>query len=136
MNRREGSFNLLALLLAVVIVSMSVPIYMGSSYVETRIQKRVVSDVVSIVGHVFDNIAQDLLLTVGEEDIVIALYHNEGLRREVERKLSLLVTPEIKYVYIVYRDEEGKFRFLVDGSREDKGELGEKLDGYNVDKWI
>ncbi|EDP75856.1 bifunctional diguanylate cyclase/phosphodiesterase [Hydrogenivirga sp. 128-5-R1-1] len=136
MNRRGGSFNLLALLLAVVIVSMSVPIYMGSSYVETRIQKRVVSDVVSIVGHVFDNIAQDLLLTVGEEDIVIALYHNEGLRREVERKLSLLVTPEIKYVYIVYRDEEGKFRFLVDGSREDKGELGEKLDVYNVDKWI
>lgn len=134
MNRDR--INLIALALILLLVGMSVPIYFGSSLVEKHVQKRLVSDVVSIVGHVFDNIAMDLLNMVGDQDIVVALYHDEELRKRIEDRLSLLVTDEVKYVYIVYRDDEGKFRFLVDGSKEDKGELGEKLDVFNEEKWI
>ncbi len=136
MTREANRINLLTFVLIAVLVALSIPIYMGSSFVERHVQKRMVSDIVSIVGHVFDNIANDLVKMLGGQDIVIALYHDEDLRSQIEKKLSLLVTPEIKYVYIVYRDEEGKFRFLVDGSKEDKGELGEKLDVLNEAKWL
>lgn len=122
--------------LVVLVLLLSVPIYMGSSRVEAYVHKRLISDVVSIVAGTFDNIERELKERVGDQDVVIALFHNEALRREVERELSLLITPEIKYVYIVYRDEEGKFRFLADGSREDRGELGEKLDVLREDVWL
>ena len=53
------------------------------------------------------------------------------LKKELEEDMTLLATNNYKYIYILYKDSEGDFRYLLDGSKEDKGELDEKL---NVDK--
>ncbi len=53
------------------------------------------------------------------------------LREELQNSVSMLITPSFKYIYVLYRDKNGKFRYLLDGSKEDKGEFGQKL---NVDK--
>jgi len=123
------------IILIALVVSSFFPIYYGSVKVEEFVQKRLISDATSIIGSTFDNMAQKILSLVGDEDIVLALYRNDDLREKIEYDLSLLITPEIKYVYILYRDEEGKFRFLADGSKSDRGELGEKLDVLNLSEW-
>ncbi len=123
------------LILIALVVSSFFPIYYGSVKVEEFVQKRLISDATSIIGSTFDNMAEKILSLVGKEDIVLALYRNDELRKKIEYDLSLLITPEIKYVYILYRDEEGKFRFLADGSRTDRAEIGEKLDVLNPTEW-
>ncbi len=123
-------------LLLILVVSTSIPVYIGSLKIEEHVQRRMISDMVSVVGHTFSNIGEFIKSRVKDRDIVTAFYQDRELRRSVENTLSLLVTPEIKYVYIVYRDEEGKFRFLADGSREDRAELGEKLDVLHEDRWL
>lgn len=123
------------IILIALVVSSFFPIYYGSVKVEEFVQKRLISDATSIIGSTFDNMAEKILSLVGSEDIVLTLYRNEELRKKIEYDLSLLITPEIKYVYILYRDEEGKFRFLADGSKTDRAEIGEKLDVLNPSEW-
>ncbi len=122
-------------LLAILVIPASILIYVSSYKVEEFIQERVISDTISIVDHTIGNISKKILNEIGGKDIVMVLSQDDKLRREVEDYLSFLVNPEIKYVYIVYRDKEGKFRFLADGSKEDKGRPGEKLDVFNEEKW-
>jgi diguanylate cyclase (GGDEF)-like protein len=55
------------------------------------------------------------------------------LRKELEYEISLLHTDIYKYIYILYRDKHHNFRYLIDGSKDDKGAFNEKL---NVDKQI
>ncbi len=132
----DARFNLPLMFLALAFVGSSMVVYLASEKIERRVESRIISEVVSIVGSMFRNVVEDLLSKVGDEDVVIALFHNDELRREVERALSMMVTQEIRYVYIVYRDEDGKFRFLADGSKEDKAELGEKFDVFREEKWL
>ncbi len=131
-NKIDG----LLLLLIIGVLLSSTLTYIGSRYVEKRIQGRIVSDALSIVKHSLDNLAEEIVNMVGERDLVEALYTDEILRWKVEDRLSLFITPEIKFVFVVYRDEKNKFRFLADGSKEDKGTPGEKLDVVREDKWI
>jgi len=130
----RGRFNF-PLLMLLTLIPVSILIYEASNRVEEYVQRRVISDMVSVVGHTIDNMANEILEEVGDQDIVLTLFHDDNLRRRIEDSLSLLITPEIKYVYIVYRDEEGKFRFIADGSKEDRAEPGEKLDVFELKKW-
>ena len=122
--------------LIILVISAFVPVYYGSLKIEEYVQNRLISNATSIIGSAFDNMAGQILKQMGDGDIVLTLFQNEDLRRQVEKSLSVLVTPEIKYVYIVYRDEEGKFRFLADGSKDDKAQLGEKFDVIHEKEWI
>ncbi len=49
----------------------------------------------------------------------------------IQKILSSHVTKTHKYIYILYRDSKGNYRYLVDGSLEDRGRLGQRL---NVEK--
>ncbi len=51
-----------------------------------------------------------------------------ALRKELNQALSLLSTPAFPYIYIVYKDHKGHFRYLLDGSKEDRGEFNQKID--------
>ena len=136
MKLQTPRIDVFFLLLLVLVISTSVPVYIGSVKVEEHVQRRMISDMVSVVGHTFSNVEALIRAKVGSRDIVTAFYQSRELRKSVEDILSLLVTPEIKYVYIVYRDKEGKFRFLADGSKEDRAEIGEKLDVLHEDRWL
>jgi len=59
------------------------------------------------------------------------LKNNPALKKELEDALSLLITPTIKYAYVLYKDKKEKYRYLLDGSIIDKGEFNEPL---SVDK--
>ncbi|WP_281951645.1 EAL domain-containing protein [Nitrosophilus kaiyonis] len=59
------------------------------------------------------------------------LKEDKKLRDFLQNALTLSVSYPNRYVYILYRDKKGKYRYLLDGSKEDKGEFDQKLD---VDK--
>ncbi len=69
-----------------------------------------------------------------EGNLYETLRDNLQLRESLEHAFSIIITPSFKYAYLLYRDSHGKYRYLVDGSKEDKGEFNQKL---NVDeeKW-
>jgi len=65
-----------------------------------------------------------------QSDIVTTLRQNTQLREKLETMLYAVTTDSYKYVYVLYKDKNGEYRYLLDGSTQDKGEFGEKL---NVD---
>ncbi len=71
---------------------------------------------------IFSNIHTHLYRTLAKD---------KDLHDRLENTLSTLTTSIYKYIYILYKDKKGNYRYLLDGSRKDKGAFGEKL---NVDK--
>ncbi|WP_456450354.1 EAL domain-containing protein [Hydrogenimonas sp.] len=72
-----------------------------------------------------DNIETYLRTYVDPEHPVTYLKADATSRSRTEEALSLVNTRTFQYNYIVYRDDEGRYRYLVDGSLEEKGEYGE-----------
>ncbi len=60
---------------------------------------------------------------------------DKKLREDLEKNIKNLITNNIKYIYLLYKDKNGVFRFLVDGSPEnEKSMLNQKFDVTNK-KW-
>jgi len=53
-----------------------------------------------------------------------------SLQHKIEENLKILLTPNIKYAYLIYKDHRGIFRFLSDASlkKEDKALVDQKFD--------
>lgn len=71
-----------------------------------------------IVEHAREHKAQDLALFFQDKEHTL----------EYEEMLSMMLTSDIKYSYILYRDEAQKFRFLLDASKTDKANFNQKFD--------
>lgn len=64
------------------------------------------------------------------------LINKQDLREKIEKNLSLLLTSNIKYAYLLYRDDRGIFRFLADGAIDsEKAFLNQKFDIDNS-RWL
>ena len=57
--------------------------------------------------------------------------NNSEKEKIIQRILSSHITSSYKYIYILYKDKKGSYRYLVDGSLEDRGLFGQRL---NVEK--
>ncbi len=79
----------------------------------------------------------DHVITEANEQSVPAIYDlltsDPKAQKRFESELNLLVSKEVKYAYMLYRDSKGKFRFLLDGASEDKVRQGRKFDTHNQD---
>ncbi len=76
------------------------------------------------------NVAEEIKNKV-EKNLYETLKNTPKLRERFEEEFSISITPSFKYIYILYRDKNGHYRYLLDGSKEDKGEFNQRL---NVDK--
>ncbi len=104
---------------------------------EEKIEKRMIdistSDVMAIAHNSANAIKHQLDM---ESDIVEQILTNETLHRNIEKNLKVLLTQNIKYSYLLYRDKKGIFRFLADGAKEEeKAFLNQKFDIDNP-KWL
>ncbi len=97
---------------------------------EDELSKLVIDEVTTIV----DNTKNLIIKKINKQDIVKTLLENEALRKDIEDILSILITQNIRYAYIVFKDKDGKFRFIADGSKENKARPGQKFDVFNP-KW-
>lgn len=59
-----------------------------------------------------------------------------SLQEKIEESLKILLTNNIKYAYLLYKDNKGIFRFLADASKnEEKALINQKFDIDNA-QWI
>jgi diguanylate cyclase (GGDEF)-like protein len=64
-------------------------------------------------------------------NIYDVLSSDAKLRDSLEHVMSVMISSSYKYIYVLYRDNKGNYRYLLDGSKIDKGEFNQKL---NVNK--
>ena len=69
-----------------------------------------------------------------KKDIYKTLSKNRTLRETIEHSMSVMIGSSYKYIYVLYRDKSGNYRYLLDGSKKDKGEFNQKLN-VNKKKW-
>lgn len=65
-----------------------------------------------------------------------AIKTNSILQNKIEENLKILLTDNIKYAYLLYKDSKGVFRFLADASKnEEKSFINQKFD-IDSTQWI
>ncbi|MFA9373264.1 MAG: GGDEF domain-containing protein [Poseidonibacter sp.] len=101
--------------------------------VEDEMFKISTSDIISIAQN-NANAIQELLKN--SHDYVSDIKKSEALQFNIEEKLQTLITNNIKYSYLIYKDKKGVFRFLVDGSNpSEKAFLNQKFDA-DSSQWL
>ena len=111
------------------IISSIVYLYFSIDNTQNKLSKNVSSLFITKAEEFAKNIKGKIENEV-QSDIVTTLYQNTQLREKLEIMLYAVTTDSYKYVYVLYKDKNGEYRYLLDGSMQDKGEFGEKL---NVD---
>lgn len=99
--------------------------------IERDLKNNVKKDMVRTISSIVDNFDQKLQTYVSKDpnhSLVDILKNNTDLRSELESDLSIIISDDIKYSYVLYRDQENKFRFMLDGATQDKAEFGRKFD--------
>lgn len=102
----------------------------GTIKLEDKISEKMIeistSDVITIANNSASLIEK---LLNKEENYVKQLLQDEVLRQLIETKLQVMLTQNIKYSYLLYKDSRGIFRFLADGAKEEeKAFLNQKFD--------
>lgn len=70
------------------------------------------------------------------EDFVEKLRSSETLRREYTDEMSLIRTKDLTYLYMLYKDDDGRYRYLMDTTQEgdEAAEFDQKFDPV-TDAW-
>ena len=131
--------NPIYLIFLVLLVSLifSLLLY-GTIKLEKNITQKMIeistSDVISITNNNVTYIEKSLQSS--QKSYSKELETNPNLRTQIEENLALLLTSNIKYAYLIYKDSRGIFRFLADGAKEnEKAFLNQKFDIDDV-RWL
>ncbi|WP_457641533.1 EAL domain-containing protein [Persephonella sp.] len=109
-------------------------IYSIMPTLETKFQNRLISLTVESIEDLSENVLDQILSYVGTEDLIQKMIKDPVLLEKTEKLLGILITKHTKYIYIVFK--KGKiYRYLIDGSREDKAIPGEVFEPLNPEIW-
>jgi diguanylate cyclase (GGDEF)-like protein len=91
---------------------------------------RVERDQIEHLSGILKNIESDFIdsLNIKNEYDLLESFRDEKNRKKYEQIASLLMTPDIKYAYILQKDDKDRFRFLLDASKIDKADFYQKFD--------
>ncbi|RXJ83503.1 bifunctional diguanylate cyclase/phosphodiesterase [Arcobacter sp. CECT 8985] len=104
---------------------------------EEKIQSEMIEISTADVKSIVQNSANLIHNTLNEnKSFVSQIEKNKEYHKIIESNLETLVTQNIKYAYLLYKDKRGVFRFLVDGAKKgNKAFVDQKFDIDN-EKWI
>ncbi|WP_457640942.1 EAL domain-containing protein [Persephonella sp.] len=114
-------------------------VFLGSIYILVpRLGKIIENSIVNEViipgiSKPLNNLRKAIIFKAGNQDIRY-IFQNPASRKEIEKMFSLFLTQDVTYAYILYRDKDGKLRYLLDISHEDRGKFWQKFDVVN-EKW-
>jgi len=69
------------------------------------------------------------------ENYIYQLKSNPELREKIELSVKNILTENIKYAYVLYKDKNDIFRFLIDASPEDEKSMIDQKFDVASDKW-
>lgn len=105
-------------------------VYSDITKAKNEIFARIENHQIEQISYVLKNIEKDILDSsenLGSGDLV-DMFSNTTIREEYEHIISLMLTSNVKYAYILHKDSQNKFRFLLDASQSDKAEFYQKFD--------
>jgi len=103
-------------------------------YTIIRYEKNIEDDIFKVATSDVLQITQHKALYVKDilddsDNYIVDIKSNDKLRVRLEKNIHNLMTDNIKYAYILYKDKNDVFRFLVDASPEnEKSMLNQKFD--------
>ena len=118
------------LLIFVSIVAAIIYLFISIGETQTVLNKNIEMLFVKQAEYFCENINNEIHEHI-KEDIYSSLKNDPSLVHSLEDTMSVLLTNSYKYIYVLYRDKHGDYRYLLDGSKEDKGYFNQKL---NIDK--
>lgn len=109
----------------------------GTVKLEEKVEKRMLDISTTDVMSIANNSAQAIKNKLNvEQSFTEQILNDTKLHLDIESSLKVLLTYNIKYSYLLYKDPKGVFRFLADGAKEDeKAFLNQKFDIDNP-KWL
>ncbi len=102
-------------------------LYYATQHAEKNLEQNLESLFLQQAAEAAQNI-ETMIKKYVPQDPVNTLAREEFIREGLQNSLSLLVNSSFKYIYVLYRDQKGRYRYLLDGSKTDRGEFGQKLD--------
>ncbi len=130
--------NPLYLIVFSILISICLGILLyGTIQLEKKLEDKMLDISISDVISISKNSSQSIYnLLKNSQNYVEDIKNNELIHRHIEKNLSLLLTQNIKYAYLLYRDKKGVFRFLADGAKDnDKAFINQKFD-IDSPKWL
>ncbi|WP_456322195.1 putative bifunctional diguanylate cyclase/phosphodiesterase [Hydrogenimonas sp.] len=117
-------------LLLVILLGSFIYIYTYLHHTEKEIFKRIERDKIAEYTYILANISNHLTDFHGLDNRkkIREYFKNPNNRRRCIRVLQTLVTKNTKFIYILQKDEKGRFRFLLDASKEDIAPFWMKFD--------
>ena len=105
-------------------------IYNNITKAKDDIFDRIENHQIEQISSILKNIEKDILdsAEIKSSKDLFSLFNDENMRESYERIISLMLTSNVKYAYILYKDEKDRFRFLLDASKTDKAEFYQKFD--------
>lgn len=85
------------------------------------------------LSYLFGNFEKDLLKanSIRNTDDLIYVLSKKETRSKYEKHLKIFTTPNMKYIYLLAKDDKNRFRFLLDGSKTDRAKFYQKFDVEN-----
>ncbi|MEA3373522.1 MAG: EAL domain-containing protein [Campylobacterota bacterium] len=130
LTSKFGKPFLMLLLILPILTGISIYLYQEYQQTTDEIHQIIYNDLLEKKAKLFQNFSEHIHKELGDE-MVLMLQKNPDLRHHYENEMSLLITRELKYLYMLYYDyEDKKLRYLLDSSQdeEERAEYGQKFD--------
>ncbi len=115
----KNSFVKLYLFLLILLIVCIVALFAFSNNTLTKEEKEIINIEKLHAQHLAKKI-EEKIVKIAPKDLTRSLQKNKSLREYVNELLSLFSNAQYKYVYLVYLDKNGAFRYLADGSYDVK----------------
>ncbi len=117
------------------ILSMITYLYILFSEKEKEIQDSMISyqlETIQVQKHKIENWLNELCQE--NEKIVTCILEDTSKSDKLNRLLSMIINQDIRYVFLVYQDRKGRYRFIGDGAIA-PAKVMQKIDPDNKQNW-
>jgi diguanylate cyclase (GGDEF)-like protein len=123
-----SSRNSIYLFFLVVFISLLFGVIKLENKISQKTMEITTSDIISIANNSASFIGK--ILEKSSDTYAKTIAENSTLQKQLEDYFSLLITSNIKYVYLLHKDNRGIFRFLADGTidKSNRACLNQKFD--------
>lgn len=129
-------FTIIIFTLACFLIFLLFLVFEYEKQIEQDMFKVATSDVLQITNNKAEHIKKMLKKHTSSDNYIKNIKKNTLLQQKLEQHLKNLITENIKYSYLLYKDKNNIFRFLVDASPiGEKAFVNQKFDITN-DKWF
>ena len=107
-------------------------LFFSTSNIQMTLNKNVEEIFINGAKSFAQNISEDIKSHI-KEDPFKELKNHKNLQKNLEQTLSVIVNETYKYIFVLYRDNHGNYRYILDGSK-DKAHFNQRL-SVNKELW-